>query len=109
MGAATRADLGGGRRQTPGTDGAAPAGPAVRSTVVMAGPGFGSGEHRYLRQLLPAAFLSGDPGRDYTGGEFALTEQRPRMKSRAEAAVSTVNQTPRSTGGRTACAMRVPG
>ena len=24
------------------------------------------------------------PGRDFTGGEFVLTEQRPRMQSRAE-------------------------
>lgn len=25
-----------------------------------------------------------EPGRDFTGGEFVLTEQRPRMQSRAE-------------------------
>jgi hypothetical protein len=24
------------------------------------------------------------PGRDFTGGEFVMTEQRPRMQSRAE-------------------------
>ena len=30
-----------------------------------------------------AIFLS-EPGRDFTGGEFALTEQRPRMQSRVE-------------------------
>jgi hypothetical protein len=30
------------------------------------------------------AFLLADPGRDFTGGEFVLTEQRPRMQSRAE-------------------------
>jgi hypothetical protein len=31
-----------------------------------------------------AAFLLSEPGRDFTGGEFVLTEQRPRMQSRAE-------------------------
>jgi hypothetical protein len=30
------------------------------------------------------AFLLSEPGRDFTGGEFVLTEQRPRMQSRAE-------------------------
>jgi hypothetical protein len=30
------------------------------------------------------AFLLSAPGRDFTGGEFVLTEQRPRMQSRAE-------------------------
>ena len=30
------------------------------------------------------AILLSDPGRDFTGGEFVLTEQRPRMQSRAE-------------------------
>jgi uncharacterized protein len=33
---------------------------------------------------LQAAFLLSDPGRDFTGGEFVLTEQRPRMQSRVE-------------------------
>jgi hypothetical protein len=33
---------------------------------------------------LQAAFLLSCPGRDFTGGEFLLTEQRPRMQSRAE-------------------------
>jgi uncharacterized protein len=28
-------------------------------------------------------FLLSEPGRDFTGGEFVLTEQRPRMQSRA--------------------------
>jgi hypothetical protein len=32
---------------------------------------------------LQAAFLLSDPGEDFTGGEFVLTEQRPRMQSRA--------------------------
>ena len=31
-----------------------------------------------------AVFLLNQPGRDFTGGELILTEQRPRMQSRAE-------------------------
>jgi len=30
------------------------------------------------------AILLSEPGRDFTGGEFVLTEQRPRMQSRVE-------------------------
>ncbi len=30
------------------------------------------------------AILLDEPGRDFEGGEFVLTEQRPRMQSRAE-------------------------
>lgn len=33
---------------------------------------------------LQVACLLSEPGRDFTGGEFVLTEQRPRMQSRAE-------------------------
>jgi hypothetical protein len=33
---------------------------------------------------LQVAFLLARPGVDFTGGEFVLTEQRPRMQSRAE-------------------------
>ena len=33
---------------------------------------------------LQVAVLLSAPGRDFTGGEFVLTEQRPRMQSRAE-------------------------
>jgi hypothetical protein len=33
---------------------------------------------------LQATILLSDPGTDFTGGEFVLTEQRPRMQSRAE-------------------------
>lgn len=33
---------------------------------------------------LQMAVLLSEPGRDFTGGEFVLTEQRPRMQSRAE-------------------------
>ena len=33
---------------------------------------------------IQVAFLLSQPGRDFTGGEFVLTEQRPRMQSRAE-------------------------
>ncbi|PLP98246.1 2OG-Fe(II) oxygenase [Cupriavidus pauculus] len=33
---------------------------------------------------LQAAILLSEPGKDFTGGEFVMTEQRPRMQSRAE-------------------------
>lgn len=33
---------------------------------------------------LQVAVLLSQPGRDFTGGEFVLTEQRPRMQSRVE-------------------------
>jgi hypothetical protein len=33
---------------------------------------------------LQVAILLSSPGEDFTGGEFVLTEQRPRMQSRAE-------------------------
>jgi len=39
------------------------------------------GEHVFPLQV---AILLSDPGRDFTGGEFVMTEQRPRMQSRAE-------------------------
>ena len=39
------------------------------------------GEHVFPFQVV---FLLSDPGTDFTGGEFVLTEQRPRMQSRAE-------------------------
>jgi hypothetical protein len=32
---------------------------------------------------LQAALLLSEPGNDFAGGEFVLTEQRPRMQSRA--------------------------
>ena len=32
------------------------------------------------------AILLSAPGQDFTGGEFVLTEQRPRMQSRTEVA-----------------------
>lgn len=44
------------------------------------------GEHVFPLQV---AFLLSEPGRDFTGGEFVLTEQRPRMQSRAEVAPLT--------------------
>jgi hypothetical protein len=39
------------------------------------------GEHLFPLQV---AILLSEPGRDFEGGEFVLTEQRPRMQSRAE-------------------------
>ena len=39
------------------------------------------GEHVFPLQL---AILLSDPGHDFTGGEFVLTEQRPRRQSRVE-------------------------
>jgi uncharacterized protein len=39
------------------------------------------GEHVFPLQL---AILLSDPKRDFTGGEFVLTEQRPRRQSRVE-------------------------
>ena len=39
------------------------------------------GEHVFPFQVV---FLLSQPGEDFTGGEFVLTEQRPRMQSRVE-------------------------
>jgi hypothetical protein len=39
------------------------------------------GEHVFPLQV---AIMLSEPGRDFTGGEFVLTEQRPRMQSRPE-------------------------
>jgi hypothetical protein len=53
---------------------------------------YGPGDYNCLHQdlygdlafPLQVAILLSQPGRDFTGGEFVLTEQRPRMQSRAE-------------------------
>jgi uncharacterized protein len=53
---------------------------------------YGDGEYNCLHQdlygehvfPLQVAILLSRPGIDFTGGEFVLTEQRPRMQSRAE-------------------------
>jgi uncharacterized protein len=53
---------------------------------------YGTGDYNCLHQdpygehVLPiqVAILLSEPQRDFTGGEFVLTEQRPRMQSRPE-------------------------
>lgn len=71
---------------------------------------YGPGDYNCLHQDLygehvfpiQAAVLLSEPGRDFSGGEFVLTEQRPRMQSRVhvvpllagEAVVFAVNQRP---------------
>ena len=71
---------------------------------------YGPGDYNCLHQdlygdlvfPLQAAFLLSESGKDFTGGEFVLTEQRPRMQSRVnvvpldagEAVIFAVNHRP---------------
>ncbi|MDT8760067.1 2OG-Fe(II) oxygenase [Sphingomonas psychrotolerans] len=71
---------------------------------------YGPGDYNCLHQDLYGAYvfplqvavLLSEPGRDFAGGEFVLTEQRPRMQSRAavvplsqgDAVIFAVNQRP---------------
>jgi hypothetical protein len=71
---------------------------------------YGEGDYNCLHQdlygehvfPLQAAFLLAEPGEDFEGGEFVLTEQRPRMQSRVhvvpllrgEAVMFAVNERP---------------
>ena len=84
---------------------------------------YGPGDYNCLHQdlygdlnfPLQAAFLLSRPGEEFTGGEFVLTEQRPRMQSRVhvvplqagEAVIFAVNHRPvRGTRGTYRVAMR---
>jgi uncharacterized protein len=63
---------------------------------------YGADDYNCLHQDLYGELLLSEPERDFTGGEFVMTEQRPRMQSRPEvvplqqgdAVLFAVNQRP---------------
>jgi hypothetical protein len=79
---------------------------------------YGAGDHNCLHQdlygehvfPLQLVVLLSEPGRDFSGGEFVMTEQRPRMQSRpmvlplrqGDAALIAVHHRP-VTGTRGVC------
>ncbi len=112
------AALGSAWREALGGTGFPPEHAAYRAVCAAAGQqrptplllAYGSGDYNRLHQDLygaetfpiQVAILLSEPGRDFAGGEFVLTEQRPRMQSRAhvvalekgDAVAFAVNQRP---------------